>query len=571
MYICDVGGYFQTSLLKVLDPKNWPVPVVTDDEYEALKRGKEARGDAGLDEDMRYYNRLENAVLARLMTIYDKGLRDIGVNLSPSQWFGPGQAAQKWLRGRAPTGATIAKTVPLWFLEAARQSYFGGWTEPMMHGIVPGEIHGYDINSAYPHVIAKLPCLLHGEYKRGHGKPPLCASDSYTLVRARVWSKAYNRRNIGVERYYLGAMLHRDEDGSITRPMVTEGWYWLHELKAAMRLGCVTPIRKERWYEWVSFTPGQCPPHCHPYPIREIANLYLKRLAVGKNTPMGKAAKLVYNSCYGKFAQSVGNPVYGNSVYASLITAGCRTQILDAIATHPKGAKDVVMVATDCVYFLSEHPSLRCSEDLGQWDHTVRSNVTIFKPGVYWDDKARREIATGKSPTFKARGIDATQFAGELARVDRIFRAWNGTPPTAASVFFRRKGESQWPVVVYRPSFPLVSGLQALMRKRWELAGSVSSNALHVDQSIPYLKRGTKLYYDPERSVYRSEPRWFGFGSGVVLDRRLREVRAAVTSHAYEKKFGIHDPSAPERLEILGITPTGPVPAIFAEALGLRA
>jgi hypothetical protein len=96
----------------------------------------------------------------------------------------------------------------------------------------------------------------------------------------------------------------------------------------------------------------------HEPPLRHLEGLYQPRFGIGKDTPEGKAFKLVYNSVYGKFAQSVGEPVYGNPAYASLITRGCRTRILDAIATHPRRSAAVAMMATGGVYFLTPHPQI---------------------------------------------------------------------------------------------------------------------------------------------------------------------------------------------------------------------
>src|SRR5690606_895113 len=107
---------------------------------------------------------------------------------------------------------------------------------------------------------------------------------------------------------------------------------------------------------------------------------------VGKNSSHGKAYKLIYNSAYGKMAQSIGNPKYSNPIYASLITTGCRTMITHAIATHPKKTKDLLMVATDGVYFRSPHPSLEIDKSrLGAWDESIKRNLTLFMPGIYWD------------------------------------------------------------------------------------------------------------------------------------------------------------------------------------------
>jgi len=43
MYICDSGGFFQQSLVKVIDPENWKAPVVSKTEYADIIAGKYRR------------------------------------------------------------------------------------------------------------------------------------------------------------------------------------------------------------------------------------------------------------------------------------------------------------------------------------------------------------------------------------------------------------------------------------------------------------------------------------------------------------------------------------------------
>lgn len=525
MYICDAGSFFQSSFLSVIDPSNWQsgTAVVTPDEYDTVRLGKERRSQAVLDDEMRGYNRLENDILSRVMGTLAQGFQDIGVHLSASKWFGPGQAAQAWLKGKAPTGEQIREVIPQWFLEAARMAYFGGWFELFAHGHIPGVTHEYDINSAYPHIIRSLPCLLHGKYSRGDGSPPP-EPGKYTLVYARVWTPGMP---VPKPTQSIGAMLHRDTHGRILRPMATEGWYWWHELKAAERAGCVKSSSrngKQHVMRWVSYLPCDCPP-----PMRGVAELYDHRLHVGKATPSGKACKLCYNSMYGKFAQSLGEPVFGNPVYASLITAGTRTQILSAIGSHPKGISNAVMVATDGVYFLDPHPGLEIGESLGTWEHAERTNLTLFKPGVYWDDKARERIAAGQSPGFKARGFAARDFVDQIQQVDDAFRRWDVLDNRGLS------RPDAWPSVSFSSTFAMTTALQALRRNDWRQAGHVATGVSLVQDSDPSSKRdGLYRSIDGARMVYRSRPH-HGLSDGEWIP-----------STPYEKRFGMEDPWSEE-------------------------
>lgn len=542
MYICDTGPFFQTSFLNVIDPKNWKTPIVSKQEYEIIKEGKKNRKSARLDADMRRYNALENNILERVMGELDNGLREMGIHLPPSKWFGPGQIAQAWLKGRAPDRDTLKQCVPDWFLESARASYYGGWFETFIHGYIPGIIHEYDVNSAYPDVISRLPCLEHGEYLQGDGLPPAGPDTWLTLVHARISAPTGAR---------VGAMLHRDQHGRISRPLNTAGWYWADELNAAIGAGMVEPTVEI--LEWMQYRPCDCPP-----PMRDISGLYELRLKVGKNTPLGMACKLGYNSDYGKFAQSIGDPMYGNAIYASRVTSGCRKKIIQAIGTHPAGSDALVMVATDGVYFLSEHPELVCSDKLGEWSHEIKTNLTVFKPGVYWDEKTRTALSENPDEVrFKSRGINTKAFAHHLNDIDRVFRGWAQAP----SVFELDGSVSeQWPIVEYRTDFAMVTCLQALRRGNWDLAGAVQENVPMVQRANPHDKRAyVTSTVEFGRILHRSWPH--AYGQNYAVDGIGYESRP------YTKRFGMDDPWSEESRESYGIDEDGYTSDLFRELL----
>jgi len=533
MYINDCGPFFQTSFLAAVDPDKWSDPILSDVEYHILEAGKERRSTAHLDKKMLEYNALENEVFARLMSQLAHGFAECGIRLRRDQWYGPGQAAQTWLNGirDLPDGASVREVVPQHVLDLGRESYYGGWFEIFAHGHIPGTCWEYDINSAYPHIIAQLPCLFHGKWTRSSHM----VHDRLCLVRASV---------TGSDRH-CGAMLHRMPDGCIRRPLYTEGVYWADELAAAQAAGVVETVAVSE--AWV-YEPCPCPP-----PLRGVAGLYDQRLRVGKDTPAGKALRLLINSLYGKFAQSVGEPRYANPIYASLITSGCRTMILDAIASHPRKTDAVVMIATDGVYFTSPHPTLPVSRKLGEWDVTERRNLTLFKPGVYWDDNTRERIRAGKAPSFKARGINAIAFAGKLADIDRHFREWQRFPRERDPMADTRAG--WYPRVTFDTSFAMVTATQACQWGHWERAGSVGHSDKHpsgcdgcpgahlVQDSDPIGKRHSG-YLDRERNIFWSEP--YPDGGPVKA------------STPYSRRFGAPDPDE------YGTTPDGTVTETWA-------
>lgn len=243
----------------------------------------------------------------------------------------------------------------------------------------------------------------------------------------------------------------------------------------------------------MSYEPCSCTPPFNPSDIG-IERMYQLRLEVGKNSPQGKGFKLVYNSAYGKTAQSVGKPKYSNPVYASLITAGCRTLILEAIASHPLRSSGVAMVATDGVYFTSPHPSLMLNPTrLGAWDEVAKTGMTLFMPGVYWDDKTRERIKTGDTPSLKSRGINARDLADQIERLDGLFALKHARPDT------------EWPDISFRVRFLLESCKSALNRGDWPSAGRVVHGAERRLSSAPDTKRLPDAYHDSS-GILRTRP-----------------------------------------------------------------
>jgi len=487
MYICDAGAFFQTSLLNAINPKKWAkgTAIVSDKEMEILEVGKGNRANAEFDATMIEYNVLENDVLARLMATVNEGFVADGIRLRRDQWFGPGQAAQAWLRNiGCPTGEEIREVVPPWAIDAARMSYYGGWFEVFVHGVIPGTAYAYDINSAYPYAISQLPCLLHGEWTQGTGDPGPLPKGNYRLINAR-----FEGRNP-----YIGTMPHRDENGGISRPHHTEGWHWQHEVNAGK---AARTISKVEILEWIEYKPCKCPP-----PLREIKDLYQGRLEVGKETPFGKSKKLVYNSAYGKMAQSIGNPKYSNSIYASLITAHCRTMILRAIATHPDKAKAVAMIATDGIVFLSPHPKLNVhATELGAWDYGEHENLSILMPGLYWDDASRESIRAGENLKLKSRGVSGKYLAPFIDMFD-----------TKWSELHRRISTSETPIappwdapkIEIIVEFGVISPRLAVARDRWDTCGQVVWDDKRTISANPEGKRGS---FYPDGDLLRSTPR----------------------------------------------------------------
>jgi hypothetical protein len=400
----------------------------------------------------------------------------------------------------------------------ARKTYYGGWFEIFNHGPMPGESYDYDINSAYPTIIANLPCLLHGRWTRKEGKPDRLPRGALRMVYGTFQGRDSR----------CGPLPHRSSDGSIYRPLVTKGWYWWHEVKAAQRAKILSSMEI---YESVTYEPCKCDP-----PLADIRELYEGRLRVDKNSPQGKAKKLVYNSSYGKLAQSIGLPRYSNPIYASLITAGCRMMILDAIATHPTRTKSLLMVATDGIVFKEPHPTLdKDKERLGAWDDGVYENLSLFMPGLYWDDKSRQDIREGRIPKMKTRGVRAKDMATVIDRVDREWAKYGpdkGPPRISLSV-----------------EFAFTTAKQAVVRGAWWTCGEKVIGAERILDGKPDAKRDPSLV-----------DRHGGLGSFAYDEPTEGELETTY----YERGFG----EMPVDDVDLMVTPDGPVGFVRAWKFG---
>lgn len=531
MYVCDSGSFFQSSFLTAIEPKQWQTPVLSPDEYATIKKGKEERADAAFDTDMIRYNILENEVLARVMTTVNEGLVGDNIRLARQQWFGPGQAAQKWLGlVGCPPGEEIREVVPQWARDAGRESYYGGWFEIFAHGIIDGNSYGYDINSAYPYGISTLPCLLHGEWTRGTGRMSPLARNAIRLVNVTVRGNSQR----------IGCMPFRRPDGSIARFQHQSGWYWWDEIKAAIAAGAII-ASSVKVAEWIQYDPCACKP-----PLQDIRELYQGRLDVGKNSPAGKGKKLIYNSAYGKLAQSVGAPKFTNSIYASRITALCRIQILNAIATHPTKSDSLVMVATDSVVFKERHPFLNIHEtELGAWDETKHTNLTLFMPGVYWDDTTRQRIADNESPKLKSRGIPAIDLAKWVARIDA---EWTD--------LLTRADNWRWPTVKLPVKFQMVTAKQAVVRNDWITCGKVTDDGFREISADPSSKRQDLPWKNQK----------YGYIETCIYPHDVHSDGSPnLRTTAYDKAFGELDDR--ENGADVPITPDGDIIGIMQQAL----
>ena len=377
----DVIGFFQGSFIGALTA--WEIAPPT--ELERMTAEKAQRAEfTELTDDTINYNQRECDYLRALMAQFRAATLEAGYSVT--SWEGAGCLASAMLRKHSvPQPKTLPKPVEA----MARAAYYGGRFEVSRVGVVPDVIE-YDIASAYPYALTRLPCLSHGRWV------PWQVGDAGLFVASLSW---HSQRP-------WGPFPFRRLDGSICYPAHGNGVYWSPEIEAAQRAG--DDIRIDAGWTWV---PYEC--DCEPYSF--VPDVFRERRRLGKSA-RGKILKLGLNSLYGKTAQSIGQPKYASAAHAGLITSLTRARMLRVTAVHGSA---VVMIATDGIYLSGEtlDPQLGVMRDgtaaLGEWERDDVGTLFIVQPGVYFTPDGTVRI--------KTRGVSARTLNSH--RTD-IMAAW---------------------------------------------------------------------------------------------------------------------------------------------------
>lgn len=419
--ISDVGQFFQGSFLSSLNKWN----IGTEEEREMIRKGKSMRADfTEHTEEIEAYNALECYLLEQLMTDFRYVCEETGY--VPKKWQGPGYLASAMLeRHGVPKRDDIPILSNKSFQTLAQAAYYGGRFETTTAGPIQHRIYQYDINSAYPAVLRTLPCLIHGSWASVRTRP----SEGIWFGRVHFNHDAPR---------YLYNLPFRLKNGNILYPKEGIGVYWSNELEAAEKAGTNFEFESGWVYER----------HCECRWFDFINDYYALRLSLGKTTK-GYVLKLAGNSIYGKLAQSIGYAPWANPVWAGLITAGCRAQLIDAYRDDPDS---IVMLATDGI-FSTAPLHVPESNSLGEWEATVHEDgMFIVQPGIYF---------LGNSGDVKTRGVER----GRITDMRPVF-------------------EEQWKKFIdshginHTVSVPVqnfITAKQAIARRKWKIAGTWES------------------------------------------------------------------------------------------------
>ncbi len=427
--IWDLFKFFQGKFLTAI--KDWKVG--SQELWDRIEFMKERRNEFDKESDAAIlkYCLEETTCIAQLARRLIESHESVGLKLR--SYYGAGSSGAAML-----TAMSIKEKlapVPPPMKSAVAAAFAGGRFENSVIGTVPEALSNFDISSAYVYQLAFLPCLEHGRWFHTRKRKE--------LEKAEAQSGALVRYALGINPGYSewGPFPFRTEDGSISFPIESGGgWVWLSEYLQGERLFRHVQFREA----WVYQSNCQC------QPFKKISEYYNLRLKIGKEGP-GIVIKLGMNSCYGKLAQSVGNAIFSNWIWAGMITSGTRAQLLELMGMHENRA-DVLMMATDGL--LTRDKAIlppvpldtgtgATGKPLGGWERKpADKGMFIARPGIYFPlDPSEDELAQ-----VRARGvgrgvvlrhwrtiIDAWNKDGVdgIARVDKVSRFCGGKTCTS--------------------------------------------------------------------------------------------------------------------------------------------
>lgn len=396
----DTRSFFQCSFVQALE--DFGIGTAEQRDHIRGMKGERATFSAADFGRMVGYCRSECQLLADLVG----ELRDrfAHVDMSAFPYEGPGPVAGRELTKHA----TPKQAPPSEVTDLANRAYYGGRFEIAAHGTVPAPVYAYDIRSAYPDAMTRLPCLEHGRWVPGVESDLYVAQvewDDLPTHRATGWDEdaAYGA---------MGPLPWRSKAGTIAFPTQGSGWYWSVELPDT------ATVTGPAW-SYLN--------RCSCQPFGWVRELYEQRAAMeAERKGSGIALKLTLNSLYGKLAQRVGKPRHLDPVWAGLITAMTRRKVYDVYRNHPR---KVVMFATDAVFLIEPAPELELGRQLGQWelenDGKPYEDFCVFMPGVYFD---------GNSARFKTRGVPKADFREQAERFRAVAEQWETDPPLSVEL-----------------------------------------------------------------------------------------------------------------------------------------
>ncbi len=395
----DIYPYFQTSFVTACEQRGIELPAIV---YEG-KRQRSGFKYSNIDKIVAY-NRAELVAMVQLAESLREDFVaafqaiDITPSIGKNAWYGPGSQAisvltvsdPKTLRPRAsgfavstlntlsgsygadnpkykPNGALLRAYASV-MQHPFTVSYFGGRIEAAMQGRFDERLYDYDLTSAYPYAITRLPTLSDKRLV------PIDRLD----VEERIGVYLVRWADERIRPYHPFA--YRARNGNVFFPPQGYGWVLSPELYAGIDNGATVDVIEG----WVfKGTEGYGRGYREgDSPLATLIRSMGEHRAEAKRNgdPAHRGLKLLINSVYGKTLQKEGSRRFFNALVAAWITSVTRSRIYSLIGSTLPG--QVISVMTDGVLSTVPLPAT-LGDELGAWSLKTFEGGYQFAPGVY--------------------------------------------------------------------------------------------------------------------------------------------------------------------------------------------
>lgn len=341
----DIANFFNTSLMNVIDILKIDL---NEEEKKFVDYMKKRRSEFVLNDKNKIieYSILENKIGIKIVEkIY---------NLIPNDYktyclYGASAITNKFLEKHK------IKTNYLFNSEIFRKAFFGGRMEALKIGTFKN-VYKYDINSAYPNVIQNLREPVYYSVLNYDGEP----IKNENIYEVKFSHPKYNM---------IGTLPIRLRNGYLVFPKEGKGWYYGIEVKEAMRRGVEIEIGKVINVKLGRKIFGD-----------EIKKMYDMRKEYKRRKDLKHYIyKIILNSIYGKFAQSVGRAQYRNLYLAGFITASVRAKLLEVTRGYDD---EIIFFATDGI-LTKRKLSVPISDNIGEFEMIPIKEAVVIMSGVY--------------------------------------------------------------------------------------------------------------------------------------------------------------------------------------------
>ena len=398
----DIAQFYKESLLSAYENNIGKI----DDNYKEIKKQRAVFSKSFYKDNK---NKVRNYCIQDCK--YTKELSEHFVNLfnnafdfMPKRWLSSGYLAEKVIINHGIKFPYFNET-PFKIQQFAKWSYFGGRFEILKRGHI-GTAYLYDINSAYPFAMTKIPDLLDGKW---------------------INSKTINQNaEIGFFKIHadipdfemIPCFPFRKNNMIIFPSGKFDTFCTLSELKV-----CDPKFYKviDAW----QFIPNKETLGDIKYPFKKfIEKLYRKRMRLKRqNDPMQLPIKIILNSMYGKTGQVYRNRIGNlyNPVIFSFITGTARAMLYN-FAKENKLENELVSFATDSIC-TTRKINLK-SAKLGEFSHENEANDVFFlQNGIYRFNGKWKQRGLGRLGTKAIEHLDTFEKDSKLFIKIKILRS----------------------------------------------------------------------------------------------------------------------------------------------------